>query len=304
MTYRGRFAPSPTGPLHFGSLIAAVGSYLEARCNGGEWLVRIEDIDGPRCKPEWASDILKTLEAFGFEWDREPVYQSQRTSLYEAALMHLASLAVTYPCACTRKEIADSSMHGVEGAIYPGICRQGLAPHRYARAIRLLTKNEDIEFNDAVQGPIRQNVNEAIGDFVIKRADGPIAYQLAVVVDDAQQGITHIVRGADLLLSTPRQIYLQQLLMYGTPQYAHLPVMVNERGEKLSKQTGATPVDSVNAANTLRHCLALLGQTPPSELSLNELWQWALEHWDLKRVPRQNVLTMPLNPGNSLNASD
>src|SRR5262245_8109607 len=164
MTYRGRFAPSPTGPLHFGSLAAAVGSYLEARRHGGKWLIRIEDIDGPRCRPEWADDMLRTLEAFGFEWDESPVYQSRRTSHYLAALENLTDNGVTYPCGCTRKEIADSSVQGVEGSVYPGTCRCGLAPDRVSRAIRVRTGNEIITFTDAIQGEVSQNVEKAIGD--------------------------------------------------------------------------------------------------------------------------------------------
>ena len=287
MIYRGRFAPSPTGPLHFGSLVAAVGSYLEARRNDGEWLVRIEDIDGPRCRPEWIDDILHTLDAFGFEWDGEPARQSRRIHLYEEALAELTSNGFTYPCGCTRKEIADSCLQGVEGAIYPGICRTGLAPDRAPRALRLLTTGATINFTDEIQGEIFQDVERAIGDFVVKRADGPIAYQLAVVVDDAAQGITHIVRGADLLLSTPRQIYLQRLLAAPTPRYAHLPVAVNAIGEKLSKQTGAPPIEPALAAETLARSLVFLGHTPPPRLSLKELWDWALRHWDLERVPHQ-----------------
>jgi glutamyl-Q tRNA(Asp) synthetase len=284
---RGRFAPSPTGPLHFGSLVAAVGSYLEARRSGGEWLIRIEDVDRQRCKAEWADDILRTLEVFRFEWDGEPIYQSRRGAFYQEALDQLAKLKVIYPCGCTRKEIADSSVQGIEGTVYPGTCRKNPPTGRSFHALRLHTNDVEISFTDAIHGEIHQNVESAIGDFVIKRADGPIAYQLAVVVDDSEQGITQVVRGADLLLSTPRQIYLQHLLELPTLQYAHLPVAVNTLGEKLSKQTGAYPVETTSAAETLAQALAFLNHPPPPRLSLDELWHWALESWNLAKVPRQ-----------------
>lgn len=284
--YRGRFAPSPTGPLHFGSLIAAVGSYLEARRHDGEWLVRIEDLDGPRCKPAWAGNILRTLEAFGFEWQGKPVYQSQRDALYLNALDSLEKRGMTYVCACSRSELADSSLHGIEGPIYPGTCRNGLPAGRAARAIRLRTESRRIAFTDAIQGEIGHDVAQAISDFVIRRADGPVAYQLAVVVDDAEQGITHVVRGADLLLSTPRQIYLQELLGFGTPRYAHLPIAVNAAGEKLSKQTAALAVDAERAAQWLAAVLRFLGHAPPSNLPSQDLWKWSFEHWNATLVPQ------------------
>ncbi|SRR5258706_6707869 len=283
--YRGRFAPSPTGPLHFGSLIAAVASYLDARANHGEWLVRIEDIDRERCRPEWADDILRTLAAFGFEWDGEIVFQSRRTEFYRDALDRLTRAGMTYPCGCSRREIGDSALPGIDGAVYPGTCRNGLAAGRTARAIRIRTSGMSITFNDAIRGTVTQDVAREIGDFVVRRADGPFAYQLAVVVDDAQQGITHVVRGGDLLLSTPRQIGLQRALGYTTPGYAHLPVAVNARGDKLSKQTGAAAVDSNQPGAALCTALAFLDQPlPAAPLPLHELWQWAISHWQMQRV--------------------
>ena len=293
MPYRGRFAPSPTGPLHFGSLVAAVGSYLEARRNNGEWLVRIEDLDTPRCRLEWAHDILRTLDGFGFEWDDKPIYQSRRSSLYMAALDRLGEQGLTYACACSRREIADSSVIGVEGPVYPGTCRAGVAEHHLVRAIRVRTQAAVIDFTDAVQGTIHQDVETAVGDFVVKRADGPVAYQLAVVVDDAEQGITHVVRGADLLLSIPRQIHLQNLLGLPTPHYCHLPVAVNAAGEKLSKQTRAQAIEVERAAAWLGDALRFLGQTPPPGLALDDCWQWAFKHWDPARVPRCAVRRWP-----------
>jgi glutamyl-Q tRNA(Asp) synthetase len=288
MQYTGRFAPSPTGPLHFGSLVAAVSSYLEAKTHNGQWLLRMEDLDPPREMPGAADGILRTLEAYGFEWDGAVLYQSSRHDAYEAALEQLQSAGLLYPCACTRKEIADSAVHGIEGPVYPGTCRAGLHG-RTARAWRVLTTLEEIRFEDAIQGRQAQILQRDIGDFVLKRADGLYAYQLAVVVDDAEQGITHIVRGADLLDSTPRQIHLLKLLGLPIPLYAHLPLAVNAHGEKLSKQTFAAPLNPRNPGPLLWRALAFLGQQPLPSLagaSPADMWQWAREHWNLARVPK------------------
>ncbi|MBI1174579.1 MAG: tRNA glutamyl-Q(34) synthetase GluQRS [Sideroxydans sp.] len=280
--YRGRFAPSPTGPLHFGSLIAAVGSYLEAKYHDGKWLVRMEDLDTPRSIAGAADGILRTLEGFGLFWDEAVLYQSQRTAAYEEALHELQRIGAAYPCACTRREIADSALHGIDGQIYPGTCRHGIAAGRTGRAWRVRTDNQPVAFNDALQGRIIQHLECEIGDFVVKRADGLFAYQLAVVVDDAFQNITHVVRGADLLTSTPRQIHLQHLLRLPTPHYMHLPIAVNQAGEKLSKQTLAAPVETGKPAAALWHALAFLQQQPPQELQqadLETIWQWAHRNW-------------------------
>jgi len=285
--YRGRFAPSPTGPLHFGSLIAAVGSYLDARAHGGRWLLRMEDVDEPRCSQTHADEILRVLEAYGFEWDGEVIYQSRRKDLYQAALERLVEAGHAYPCACTRREIADSSLNGIEGPVYPGTCREGLAG-RAPRAWRVRVDPHAVCFTDRLQGEHCQNLETDIGDFVIRRADGFFAYQLAVVADDAGQGITHVVRGADLLASTPRQIHLQRLLGHATPAYLHLPVAVNEHGQKLSKQTLAAPLEADNAGLSLVSALRFLGQSPPSDLleaDAAEIWQWAETHWTLSCVP-------------------
>jgi glutamyl-Q tRNA(Asp) synthetase len=285
--YRGRFAPSPTGTLHFGSLVAAVGSHLDAKHHDGAWLVRMEDLDPPREMPGAASLILRTLEAYGFEWDGEVLYQSRRGDAYEDALQRLEQAGMCYPCACTRKEIADSAVRGVEGPVYPGTCRNGLHG-RPARVWRLRTTNEEIAFDDAIQGRQVQMLERDIGDFVLKRADGLYAYQLAVVVDDAAQGITHAVRGADLLDSTPRQIWLQRLLGLPALHYAHLPVAVNAAGEKLSKQTLAAPLDLDHAGPALWQALDFLGQQPPPELrdDATAIWQWARSNWRLQAVPK------------------
>ncbi|HEY7986381.1 MAG TPA: tRNA glutamyl-Q(34) synthetase GluQRS [Methylophilaceae bacterium] len=288
--YRGRFAPSPTGPLHFGSLIAATASYLDAKANNGKWLVRMEDLDPPRDPPGTASNILKTLEAFGLEWDEPVIYQSQRAPAYEQALYKLDNY--TYRCTCSRKEIADSALQGIEGAIYPGTCRHG-QNNSLQGAWRLRTDLQEIVFDDLIQGPQSQVLERDIGDFVLKRADQFYSYQLAVAVDDAFQNITHVIRGADLLASTPRQIYLQRLLGLPTPHYAHLPVVVNAQGEKLSKQTLAAALDTSNTVQLICRALSLLGQHPPALLlnsSVNEVWQWAIAHWKLSAIPRVSQL--------------
>ena len=288
--YRGRFAPSPTGPLHFGSLVAAVGSHLEARVNHGEWLVRIEDIDTPRVVPSAADDILRTLEAFGMAWDGAVLYQSTRTDTYRMALDQLQADGALYACACTRREIADSAVQGIDGPVYPGTCRNGPTPARASHgcARRLRTQGARIAFNDGVQGHITQDVENAVGDFVVARADGLTAYQLCVVVDDAAQGITHVVRGADLLDSTPRQIWLQQRLQVATPHYAHLPVALNAQGEKLSKQSRAAAVDHDHPIPALINALIFLHHAPPAQLraaAIRDIWSWALENWRLARLP-------------------
>lgn len=294
--YVGRFAPSPSGPLHFGSLVTAVGSFLDARAHGGEWRVRIDDLDPPRVVPGAADDILRTLEAFGFEWEGPVQFQSARTEAYRAAFEALAARGAVYGCACTRREIADSSV-GRDGApVYPGTCRRGLPPGRAPRAFRVDTAGIRVGFEDRLQGPVRVDLAREAGDFIVLRADGLFAYQLAAAVDDAAPGITDVVRGADLLDSTPRQIHLQRLLGLTSPRYLHLPVVVNALGEKLSKQTLAPPLDAARAAPLLVEALIFLGQTPPPELAcapVAEVWSWARTHWDLARVPRQRTAPSP-----------
>ena len=244
--YIGRFAPSPTGPLHMGSLVAAMASYLDAKAHHGKWLLRIEDLDFDRNVSGAAEHIIHSLQRCGMQWDGEISWQNQRQSLYEQALQILGEHV--YACGCSRKEIADSRLRAGEPAsqIYPGTCRNGLATGKTARAWRLRLPVEPqkiIHFEDRLCGWQHQNISTEVGDFVLKRADGFWAYQLAVVVDDAAQGITHIVRGADLIDSTARQLYLQELWQVPTPQYLHVPVVMNTNGEKLSKQTGALAFD-------------------------------------------------------------
>lgn len=281
-SYCGRFAPSPTGPLHFGSLVAALGSYLDARANGGRWLLRMEDLDPPREQAGAADDILRSLETCGLHWDDRVLYQSRRATDYAAALDALQTRDLAYPCSCSRREITDSALTGIEGLVYPGTCRHGLATGRTARAMRARTTPRPITFTDRLQGDRQQNLEQAVGDFVLKRADGYWAYQLAVVVDDAAQGVTHVVRGADLLLSTPRQIHLQNLLSLPHLVYMHLPIAVNAAGEKLSKQTHAAPLDPRQPGLALWSALAFLRQAPPPGLrgaAPAELLAWAVVHW-------------------------
>ena len=295
--YRGRFAPSPTGPLHFGSLIAAVGSFLEARARGGDWLVRMDDLDPPRVVPGAAAGILRALEACGMNWDGVVVSQSARHDAYHAALHRLRDKGLVYPCACSRREIADSAVAGVEGPVYPGTCRGGIAEGRSARALRLDTRGAAIVVEDAVQGRVTTALEKEFGDFVLYRNEGVYAYQLAAAVDDAEAGITDIVRGADLLGSTPRQIYVQQLLGLPRPRYAHLPVAVNAAGEKLSKQTHAAPFDAAKPLPALVAALSFLGQHPPRDLAratVREFWDWAMRNWSLARVPRVATAAAPL----------
>ena len=294
--YRGRFAPSPTGPLHFGSLVAAVASYLEAKSRAGEWLVRMEDLDTPRNVPGAADDILRALTACGMRWDDAVIYQSARTDAYHAELHRLRALGLVYPCACSRREIADSAISGIEGPVYPGTCRAGLAPGKTVRAWRIDVRGANIRFDDEIQGPMHQDLATDIGDFVLLRADHVYAYQLAVVVDDAEQGITDVVRGADLLDSTPRQIFLHKLLKFTPPRYCHVPVAANANGEKLSKQTHAAAVDYARPQAALVPALRFLGQQPPDDLvdaNIGEFWNWALRNWRIDRVPRARSAPAP-----------
>ena len=296
--YRGRFAPSPTGPLHFGSLVAALGSYLDARAQGGEWLLRIEDVDAPRTVPGAEASILNTLEALGFTWDGPVVRQSERLDVYHGALVRLQAEGLVYPCACTRSEIAartsEASVDG--GLLYPGTCRAGLPAGVAARAWRLRVPDREFAFVDRVQGAHRQNLEREVGDFILLRADGQYAYQLAVVVDDALQGVNAVVRGVDLLDSTPRQMWLQECLGVPTPTYAHLPVAVNAAGEKLSKQTRAPAVDPRQGSRVLAEVMRFLGFDVPAGLRqapLPEFWVWAQAAWSVAGVPKVRAIHLP-----------
>ncbi len=285
--YRGRFAPSPTGALHFGSLAAALGSYADARAAGGEWLLRMEDVDRQRERRGAADAILRTLEAFGFQWDGEVLYQSQRDPAYAAALEALQRADLVYPCCCTRKEVQAMGRSGPEGVVYPGTCRVGPRFARARYALRLRVPQREAVAQDLRRGAVRQHLGREVGDFVLRRVDGLFAYQLAVVVDDAEQGVTHVVRGADLLLSTPRQVYLQQLLGYASPWYLHLPLALDAAGRKLSKQDAAAPVDPARPLPALLQAWRFLGQAPPpTEIGdAAGFWAWAEARWERRRLP-------------------
>ncbi|MEN8174615.1 MAG: tRNA glutamyl-Q(34) synthetase GluQRS [Pseudomonadota bacterium] len=284
--YRGRFAPSPSGPLHFGSLVAAVASYLDARHHEGEWLVRMEDLDRSREKPGAADAILRQLEVFGLHWDGSIIRQSTRDEAYAAAFEQLQGTGLSYACACTRSEIRRIALRGVEGPVYPGTCRGGHTTDREGRGIRLRTDDAGISFRDRIQGVVKQHLESDIGDFIVRRAEGYYAYQLAVVVDDAWQEITHVVRGADLLVSTPRQVYLQQLLELPIPVHAHVPLVLDGQGRKLSKSDAAHPVTADNPLETLDAAMRFLGQPAPEAGSVREFWELAIPAWDLSGVPR------------------
>lgn len=270
----GRFAPSPTGDLHFGSLLAAIASYLNAKSRGGRWLLRIEDIDPPREIAGSAQRIIEDLRRFGLRADAAVVYQSQRHNAYRKALDELLSRGLAFECGCSRADLPASG-------VYPGTCRNGLPHGRRARTVRLRVTSEPVAFTDCVLGRRTENLEATVGDFVLWRADGLPAYQLAVVVDDAQQGVTEVVRGADLLDSTARQVYLQHCLGLPTPAYAHHRVALGPDGSKLSKRFGSDPVGIAEPAATLCDALRFLGQPCPDGLGLVATWQWALEHWDL-----------------------
>mgnify|MGYP001813358319 CR=1 FL=1 len=278
MTSIGRFAPSPTGDLHFGSLLAALASYLQVKSSGGQWLIRVEDIDPPREVPGSAARILEDLQRFGLQSDQAVLYQSTRTQAYEQAINRLLDSGKAYWCGCSRSELPDSG-------IDPGTCRDGLPAGKSARSVRLKVDGGNIRFHDQVQGLVEQDLEESVGDFVIRRADGLAAYQLAVVIDDAFQGITEIVRGADLLDSTPRQIFLQQRLGLDTPLYAHLPLATDENGRKLGKRFQSDPIAEQTPLQVLRQAMIALGQPCPGLSSIEEFWHWALGNWQLTRVP-------------------
>ncbi|MEX0618905.1 MAG: tRNA glutamyl-Q(34) synthetase GluQRS [Pseudohongiellaceae bacterium] len=287
--YTGRFAPSPTGPLHFGSLLAAVASFLDARANQGRWLLRMEDLDPAREPVGAAETILNQLQEFGLHWDGDVLFQSSRTHAYRTALATLTSHRLCFPCDCSRKQVRDM------GGIYDGRCRQRALPPSGDYAIRLRAGETLIELEDLIQGPVRHKLAEETGDFVIRRRDGQFAYQLAVVVDDRFQHISHVIRGQDLLESTPRQIYLQRLLGYPTPCYGHIPIIVDASGDKLSKQRFADPIDVSARQELIHRALVCLGQPVPAAyraLPVSRQLEWAIAHWDIQAVPK--LATMPL----------
>ncbi len=281
MSVIGRFAPSPTGPLHFGSVVAAIASYMQAKSQYGKWLVRMDDIDTPRNQPGADTTILKSLEVLGLYWDDEVLFQSYRQEAYQEALTFLSEKNLLYRCTCTRKQL--------QGNAYPGTCRKKQHSSDQQHALRVITDQVAIKIDDGIQGYFQQILETEIGDFIVHRADGLVAYHIATVVDEAYQGITEIVRGADLLDSTPRQIYLQKLLNYPTPTYTHLPVAVDKQGYKLSKQYHAAPIDDSNPVATLISALEFLGQQPDKLLAqenVEEIIQWGIKHWSLDKISR------------------
>lgn len=307
--YRGRFAPSPTGPLHRGSLVAALGSYLRARSAGGEWYVRIEDIDPPREVPGATSAILRALEAFGLEWDGEVIYQSQRLGIYSDVLDRLVHEGLAYPCSCSRREIREHNRRrtGSASSVYPGLCRSGPLRRRRRTAHRIRVPEGRMEFRDQELGLISTDLREECGDFVLRRRDGLVAYQLAVVVDDHAQEITEVVRGEDLLDSTAGQIVLQQALGVTTPAYMHLPLVRNLAGQKLSKQTGARAVNPDNAADELCDALVFLGLVPPEEVRSSpvaSIISWGVREWPSRIPLRTADGGGPAHRSDSLGRSD
>lgn len=285
--YRGRFAPTASGPLHLGSLLTALASWLQARQAGGAWLLRIDDLDAERCRPEYADTILRQLEAHGLLWDEPPRVQSHHVSEYEAAFERLHDLGLLYPCACTRAQLAQDSRPGIDGPVYAGTCRDlgavGARPSWRVRA-----GSGTLRLHDPWQGELQRDLANDIGDFVVKRADGQIGYQLACVVDETAQRISEVVRGADLIGSSFRQRFLQQQLGLPAPAYRHLPVLAGPDGRKLSKQNHARPIDAAHAAANLRDSLELLGQAPPAQLrtaAAEDVLRWALAQWNAAAVP-------------------
>jgi glutamyl-Q tRNA(Asp) synthetase len=295
--YRGRFAPSPTGPLHSGSLYTALASFLQAKSQQGEWFLRIDDVDPFRTATGSTDRILRTLEAFGLHWDGPILYQSGRFETYRAALERLDAQRLLYACTCSRKDLAALSDRNADTLIYPGFCRDKKnEPVTDAHALRVLVEDAPITFEDALQGTQTQNLAKDVGDFVVFRRDRVYAYHLATVLDDCEQGITEVVRGVDLLDSTPRQVYLQRLLGLSTPMYAHVPILVDPSGLKLSKQTYADPVDGKNASFTLVALLTLLNQDPAADLqsaNTEEILDWAIQNWDMSRL--SGVRTISVN---------
>ena len=284
--YIGRFAPSPTGPLHFGSLVTALASFLDARANKGKWLVRIEDIDPPREQPGADKLILETLETHGLEWDSSVLYQSSRLAAYEDIIDFLFDQGQVYCCDCSRQQLKNHP-------IYPGTCRHRRLKRRDNFAVRIMVPPQRIQFDDEIQGVQAQQMEQEVGDFVVFRRDGLVAYQLAVATDDAFQHISKVVRGQDLLSSTSRQCYLFKTLSINPPEYAHVPIITNIQGQKLSKQNLAQPLNPRDRLSNLYTALSVLGQRPPKELieaDLASILNWGINHWSMAQIPRETQI--------------
>lgn len=302
MNYRGRFAPTPSGPLHMGSLFTALASYLQAHAQGGRWLIRIDDLDTPRNVHGADAVILKQLESHGLEWDEAPRYQTQHIEQYISALSKLNELDVLYGCSCTRAELALTSLSGPDGPVYAGTCR-GRKNSAEKRALRVAVGDSSLRFNDLLLGQQTRLLSSEIGDFVVQRSDGILGYQLACSIDESEQKITEVIRGADLLDSTFRQLSLQQLLDLKPAQYGHLPVLVQADGKKLSKQNHADPIDASSASENLLRCLIALGQNPPAALSgakPKEILDWAISHWQVALIPHKSALQWSNRPASGI----
>ena len=295
-SYVGRFAPSPSGPLHYGSLVTATASYLQAKHNDGQWLLRIEDIDPPREISGATDDILFTLERFEFEWDQAPLYQSTRLEQYRSVINNLVRLDQVYACSCSRKDLANDIQKSELGKRYPGTCaNKKLDTTDASFNLRLRTENKNVTFQDATYGEIAHNLFKEIGDIIVYRKFDIPSYALAVTVDDAYQGITEVVRGFDLLAFTPVQIYLSQQIQLPIPRFLHIPIIVNERGQKLSKQTGAAAVAIRNRSTVLIQALNDLGQLVPKKLEsepIKQIWSWAIKHWNVDNIPKTKQIYM------------
>lgn len=298
-SYRGRFAPTPSGPLHFGSLLTALASYLDARQAGGVWLLRIDDLDGPRCVPGATETILEQLQQHGLIWDEAPYYQSQHQHAYESALNALGSRGLLYRCRCTRRILRQTALPGPDAPVYPGTCRHAEVTDQTA-ALRLRLSDRVEELTDRWQGRVRRDLQTQVGDFVVRRVDGQIAYQLACAIDEEQQRITHVVRGADLLSSTFAQRTVARSLNLSTPVYGHLPVLVDAAGKKLSKQHHAPAIDNTKAAENLRVALQQLGQdTPPASAGVHRIIESAISHWNPAAVPSGPDIRVQQSPGSA-----
>lgn len=292
----GRFAPTPSGGLHFGSLVTAVGSYLDARHAGADWIVRIDDLDAARVRPGASDAILRTLEGFGLEWTGQVVFQSRRGALYDEALATLLASPRCYRCVCSRKDVGQAGRVGPDGPIYPGTCRSARHPDTARCAYRIDTSDVAVRLTDRVLGEIDRRLEPYVGDFIVRRSDRVHAYHLASVVDDQQLGITDVLRGADLMPSTLRQIFLCSVLGIAPPRFAHLPTVVDATGRKLSKSSNDLGVDAVGRSDALHDALAVLGQAPPASLRgapVRVLRDWGLAHWDISSVPKESVPAAP-----------
>ncbi len=292
-TYRGRFAPTPSGPLHMGSLLTALASWLDARAMRGRWLLRIDDLDRPRCNAAAASEILRQLEAHGLTWDEAPRRQSAHIQEYDDAIARLRNAGALYACQCTRARLVLASLRGADGPVYAGTCRDAGFTVDFAAALRFRLADGETAFDDRIQGVVRRANHSDIGDFAVCRSDGIRGYHLACAVDEHAQRVTNVVRGADLIPSTLCQLHVLRALGYDAPSYAHVPVITDRAGRKLSKQNHARPLDARKAAGNLIECLAMLEQSPPPSLArekVEEIMDWAVKNWTIDTIPPETTI--------------